>query len=247
MLPPFAVVLPAAGSSSRFGGKEKKPFVSLDGRAIWLRAAELFVARKEVQQCLVVIAPEDRDLFDRRYGANLMFLNIQAVDGGAERFESVANALAKLEPDVEFVAIHDAVRPCATSGLIDAVFMAAARHGAAIPAVQVADTVKQVDDQMNVRATVPREGLWLAQTPQVFRRDWLLDAYARRAELGKAITDDAQLVEAAGHPVHVVPGLATNFKITTPADLALAELVVRAQQAAKPVNSGRPFEDEAQW
>src|SRR5580704_7182870 len=96
MLPPFAVILPAAGKSSRFSGKEKKPFTNLDGRAVWLRAAENFVTRPEVKQCLVVVAPEDMDLFKNRYGANVMFLNIQIVEGGKERFESVANALAKL-------------------------------------------------------------------------------------------------------------------------------------------------------
>src|ERR1700730_8862684 len=106
----FGVILPAAGKSSRFRDKEKKPFVNLDGRAVWLRTAEYFVARDEVCQTILVVNPEDQEMVRRRYGANLAFLNIQIADGGAERFVSVANALAMIKPAAEFVAIHDAVR-----------------------------------------------------------------------------------------------------------------------------------------
>ena len=90
----FAVILPAAGQSSRFRDKEKKPFANLENRAVWLRTAEYFVARDDVCQTILVVNPEDQEMVRRRYGANLAFLNIQIVDGGAERFESVANALA---------------------------------------------------------------------------------------------------------------------------------------------------------
>src|SRR5581483_6834917 len=121
------------------------------------------------------------------------------------------------------VAVHDAVRPLAPPALVDAVFAAAATHGAAIPALAVADTLKRVDPGTNrITETVPRGGLWLAQTPQVFRRDWLAEAYSKRGSLGGAVTDDAQLVEAVGHPVAVVPGSPENFKITTRDDLDLA-------------------------
>src|ERR1700681_1843734 len=100
----FAVILPAAGRSSRFRDKEKKPFTNLDGRAVWLRSAELFVTRDDVCQCVIVIAPADQETFRRRYGANLAFMNVQIADGGKERFESVANALALVKPEAEFVA-----------------------------------------------------------------------------------------------------------------------------------------------
>src|SRR4051794_23190376 len=205
----FAVILPAAGKSSRFRDKEKKPFVNLDGRAVWLRTAEHFVTRQDVVQCIIVIDKEDQELFRRRYGANLAFMNVQIADGGAERFESVSNALAAVKPEADFVAIHDAVRPCLTEELINAVFGQAEKTGAALLAVPVQDTVKRVDAQHRVQATVSRQGLWLAQTPQVFRREWLVEAYANRAKLGKDSTDDAQLLEAAGHPVHVVEGSPT--------------------------------------
>ncbi|MCC6417383.1 MAG: 2-C-methyl-D-erythritol 4-phosphate cytidylyltransferase [Gemmataceae bacterium] len=246
-MPQFAVILPAAGQSSRFHEKEKKPFANLDGRAVWLRTAEHFVTRKDVAQVIVVVAKGDQELFRRRYGANLAFLNVRIADGGAERFESIANALALLQPDAEFVAVHDAVRPCVTEALIDAVFAKAAQTGAALLAVPVTDTVKEVNAQHQVQATRPRQGLWLAQTPQVFRRDWLLDAYANRAKLGADITDDAQLVEAAGHPVHVVEGTAANLKITTSADLLLAEAVLKAQPKPKPSGPIHPFAEEEMW
>ena len=245
-MPSFAVIFPAAGRSSRFRDKEKKPFVNLDGRAVWLRSVEHFINRPEVVQCLLVVAPEDQEMFRRRYGANLAFMDLKIADGGAERFESVANALKMLKPEVDFVAIHDAVRPCLTEALIGAVFAKAQAKGAALLATPVQDTLKKVDDQQRVGATVPRQGLWLAQTPQVFRRDWLEEAYARRAQLGREITDDAQLVEAAGHPVHVVEGAATNVKITTRSDLILAEAVLKAMPRPKPA-AGGPFDEEQMW
>src|SRR5262249_37087199 len=118
----FAVIIPAAGQSSRFKDKEKKPFAHLAGRAVWLRSAELFVTRSEVCQTIVVVARADQETFRRRYGANLAFMNVQIADGGAERFDSVANALALVKPEADFVAIHDSVRPCLTEELINAVF-----------------------------------------------------------------------------------------------------------------------------
>jgi 2-C-methyl-D-erythritol 4-phosphate cytidylyltransferase len=243
----FAVILPAAGRSSRFRDKEKKPFATLDGRAVWLRSAELFVTRPDVSQCIIVIAPGDEETFRRRYGANLAFMNVQIANGGAERFESVANALALVKPETDFVAIHDAVRPCLTEELINAVFSKAAEVGAALLAVPIADTVKKVTANQKVEATLPRQGLWLAQTPQVFRRQWLEAAYAARAKAGKDITDDAQLVEAAGHPVHVVEGTAGNVKITTKADLRLAEAVLKSMPKPKPSAPAHPFAEEEMW
>jgi 2-C-methyl-D-erythritol 4-phosphate cytidylyltransferase len=133
-------------------------------------------------------------------------MNIQIANGGKERFDSVANALELIKPEAEFVAIHDAARPCLAATLIDAVFAEAVKTGAAMLAVPVSDTLKRADAKNKIQETVPRQGLWLAQTPQVFRREWLLSAYAERAKHGKQITDDAQLVEAVGHAVHLVTG-----------------------------------------
>ncbi len=248
----FAVIIPAAGRSSRFGGIEKKPFVSLDGRPVWQRAAEPFWSRIDVSRVYLVIAPEDRDDFRKRFGHLLAFANAEIVDGGAERFESVANALAKVQEDVPLVAVHDAVRPLVTGALVEAVLRAAEEHGAAMPAVPVADTLKQVDPATNrITGTIPRAGVWQAQTPQIFRRDWLVEAYAKRATLGAAITDDAQLIEAIGHSVVVVQGATTNFKITTKEDLQLAEAVLKARGAKAGSAPEAPqwgaFDDEAKW
>jgi 2-C-methyl-D-erythritol 4-phosphate cytidylyltransferase len=242
-MPAFAVILPAAGKSSRFGGKEKKPYATLDGTAVWLRAANLFANRPDVVQTILIIAPDDRELVERRYAANLMFLGVKVVDGGAERFESVNNALQHLKSEVDHVAVHDAVRPCAPAGLIEAVFATAVKEGAAVPGLAVADTLKRVDNQMRITQTVSRVGLWQAQTPQAFRKDWLLEAYARRAG-GPAATDDAQLVEAAGHPVRVIPGSPFNLKITTGDDLKIASQFLKLREAEDKPKPGRPFDDE---
>ena len=248
-MPTVAVIIPAAGKSSRFGGQLKKPFVSLDGRPIWQRSAELFWSRPDVSRVYLVISPDDRDDFRSRFGHLIAFNNVSLVDGGEERFESVANALARVPERVDLVAVHDAVRPLGTARLVDAVFASAAEHGAAMLAVPVADTLKRVDPTTSrITETVPRAGLWQAQTPQVFRRDWLVDAYANRGRLPAPVTDDAQLVEASGHTVRVVHGSPTNFKITTKDDLELAELIFRARvtntAAARQVGG---FGDEAQW
>lgn len=243
----FAVIMPAAGKSSRFRDKEKKPFATLDGRAVWLRSAELFVTRADVCQCLIVVAPDDQEMFRRRYGPNLAFMNVRIADGGAERFESVANALALVTPEADYIAVHDAVRPCLTEEQISAVFARAEKTGAALLGVPITETVKRVDGQQLVQETVPRQGLWLAQTPQVFRRAWLEEAYAKRATLGKNITDDAQLVEAAGHTVHMVEGQAANIKITSRGDLALAEAILKSRPKPKGKGPIHPFAEDEMW
>jgi 2-C-methyl-D-erythritol 4-phosphate cytidylyltransferase len=247
-MPTVAVIIPAAGKSSRFGGREKKPFVSLDGRPVWQRSAELFWTRDDVSKVYLVISPEDREEFRRRFTHLIAFANAELIDGGAERFASVANALAKVPETVDLVAVHDAVRPLAPPTLVDAVVAAAAEHGAAVPGLAVADTLKRVDPgSWRVVETVPREGLWQAQTPQVFRRDWLVEAYARRGGVAGPVTDDAQLVEAAGHPVVVVHGSAENFKITTKDDLELAVAIVKARLAKPSAKPAARFDDEAKW
>ena len=195
----FAVILPAAGKSSRFGDpKQKKIYCELDGRAVWLRAVEPFVNRDDVAQIIMAIAAEDREMFDRRYGASVAFMNIKVIEGGAERTETVARALECVSSECDYIAIHDAARPCLSQELVDAVFTAGRAHGAALLAVRVAETIKQVDDHRFTTGTVPREHLYLAQTPQVFRRDLILSAYAQRSRVAAPITDDCQLVEAIG-------------------------------------------------
>lgn len=248
-MPRFAVILPAAGRSTRFGDpKQKKIYADLDGRAVWLHAVGPFLNREDVGQIVLAIAPEDRELFERRFRPNVAFLNIKVIDGGVERADSIANALEAADPSCDFVAVHDAARPCLTSELVDAVFSAAVTHGAAILAVPVADTLKRADADGAIVETVPRAGLHGAQTPQVFRRDLFARAYANRSHLAAPATDDALLVEALGHPVRVVAGSPMNLKITTASDLRLASAILQALPKPEPDAPAHPFADErAMW
>jgi 2-C-methyl-D-erythritol 4-phosphate cytidylyltransferase len=240
----FAVILPAAGQSSRFRDKHyKKPFAPLAGKPVWLYSAERFLARDDVKQVLIVISPEDREEFNQKFAANVMILGIDVVAGGAERADSIQNALARVKPEVDFIAVHDAARPCLADEWITRVFEAAEKHEAAILGVPVASTLKRVVNG-KIEETVPRANLWEAQTPQVFRRQLLLDAYAKRD--GFVATDDAQLVERIGVAVTVVQGSPINLKITTQDDLRLAEQLLKAMP--KPKSLGvNPFSGDDMW
>jgi len=242
----FAVILPAAGRSSRFKDKHyKKPFAILGGRAVWLYSVDRFLNRDDVIQVILVISPEDRDDFNFKFASNVAILGIDVVPGGAERFDSVAAALARVKPEADFVCIHDAARPCLADAWIDEVFSAAVRTGAALFAIPVTGTLKRVRPDLTVEKTVPRDHLWEAQTPQVFRRQLLLDAYAHRD--GEHVTDDAQLVERLGHPVTIVPGSPINLKITTKEDLRLAEQAIKALPKPKLTGPVHPFADDDMW
>lgn len=241
----FAVILPAAGQSSRFHDKHyKKPFAMLGDRAVWLHSAERFLNRDDVKQLLIVISPEDREDFQMRFGANVAILGIDVIDGGPQRSDSVKNALEHVKPDIEFVAIHDAARPCLANEWIESVFAAAQQSGAAILANPVTSTLKRVDGTA-IKETVPRENLWEAQTPQVFRRDVLIDAYAKMGS--EPATDDAELVQRLGQEVTVVPGSPINFKITTKDDLRLAQHALKALPKPKLDGPAHPFADDDLW
>jgi 2-C-methyl-D-erythritol 4-phosphate cytidylyltransferase len=246
-VPKFAVILPAAGKSSRFHDRRKKPFTDLDGRAIWVRSAELFINREDVCQTLVVIAAEDREEFQRRFAPNLAFMGVEVVEGGAERADSVAKALERLHNDAEFVAVHDAVRPCLTKDDIDKIFAAAEQSGAAVLATRINDTLKRATDSGTVAETVARDKLWAVQTPQVFRKELLLKAYANRGRAGKSVTDDAQLAEATGTPVTLVSGPVTNIKITTKQDLLLARAILDSLPKPKVQGPIHPFAEDKMW
>ena len=245
-MPSFAVILPAAGKSTRFRDQHyKKPFAALENRPVWLHAAEKFTGRSDVVQTLLVISPEDREAFQSKIGANAALLGIEIVDGGSERSDSVANALARVRSDVDFVAVHDAARPCLAEEWIDAVFAAAEKSGAAILGAPISGTLKRVSGSKTIVETVSREGLWEAQTPQVFRRQLLVDAYAQRGNF--AATDDSQLVERLGHAVSIVPCSPMNLKITTKDDLRLAAAVLKALPKPKLFGPAHPFADDHLW
>ncbi len=244
-MPKFAVIMPAAGKSSRYHDKHyKKPFAPLANRAVWLHSAERFLNRDDVIQVILVISPEDRDQFNFKFASNVAILGIDVVMGGTERSDSVANALAKVKPEAEYVAVHDAARPCICDQWIDNVFAAAEKSGAAIMAVPVDGTLKRGDGK-RVTETVSRSGVWEAQTPQVFRRELLVEAYEKRGN--EPATDDSQLVERLGKPVTIVPGSRINLKITSREDLRLAEASMKALPKPKLSGPLNPFADSDMW
>jgi 2-C-methyl-D-erythritol 4-phosphate cytidylyltransferase len=179
----------------------------------------------------------------RKYGANMAFLNISLVHGGSERFESVANALKIVKDEVDFVAIHDSVRPCVTTELIDKVFQQAVKSGAAILALGMTDSLKRGSstEPVVIEQSLPRERLWLAQTPQVFSKEILIKAFKN---VPKGATDDSQVVEATGATVSIVVGSSSNIKITTRDDLFLADAILKSRPKPKAHVSAHPFADD---
>ena len=241
-MPRFAVILPAAGASTRFGAGSGKLLVELtEGVPVIALTLQAFLVRQDVDAVVIAAPPGirwppaptnaalERALGDRR---------VVRCEGASSRAESVRNALALVPASVEWVAVHDAARPLASAGLINRVFDAAAHYGAAVPALPVVPTVKQADGPLpaKVQRTVPRQSLWAVQTPQVARRAALDAAYATcPVPLGQ-VTDEAQLLELAGYDVWLVAGEERNLKITTPDDL----LVARAHLAHAPPPGDRP-------
>lgn len=239
----FAVILPAAGKSSRFNDRHyKKPFVPLNDKPVWLHAAEPFLKREDVIQTILVIAKEDEEALRQKFAANLAFLDLEIVIGGDERSDSVRNALQRVRSEADFVAIHDAARPCIADTWISAVFAQAEHSQAALLATPIRGTIKRVAGR-RIQATVPREGLWEAQTPQVFSRELLLQAYENPPA---GVTDDAQVVEAAGVEVAVVECSPMNLKITTQDDLKLAQAMLGALPRPN-LTPPRPFENDDHW
>ena len=242
----FAVILPAAGKSTRFRDRYyKKPFAPLENRAVWLHAADHFLKRDDVKQVILVIAPEDQQEFQAKFNANVTILGIDVVLGGDSRATSVGNGLAQVRDDIDFIAVHDAARPCLADAWIDQVFSTARKTGAAILGVPVSSTLKRVSESGVIEETIPREKVWEAQTPQVFAREILLEAYRRRD--GFQGTDEAQLVERIGHPVTIVPGSPINLKVTTKEDLRLAGFSLKALPKPKQMGALHPFENDDLW
>lgn len=276
-----AVILPAAGLGKRFddgsgggsGGGEGQSKIEKEiaGKAVFLRAIELFVGRADVAQILLAVNPERVEDFVRRWGDKLRFLDVQVVPGGTvERWETVAKALEHVKAECTHIAVHDAARPMASAKLIDRVFAAAQEHGAAIPGLAVSNTLKRVEvmeetggaadpldaifgsagkvdagEKHRVIETVSRAALMEVQTPQVFAADLLRRAYANEAALA-GVTDDASLVEALGEKVVVVEGEPLNLKITRLEDAELAEalLAKREERAAGEMARKRLFGED---
>jgi len=235
-----SVIVPAAGAGTRFGGKGNKILQRLGNGPVFMRTLEAFTSRPDVCQVLLVVSAADMETMRERFGGALGLMGTALVEGGPTRTQSVRNALAKVSEQADLVCVHDAVRPCVAQEWIDAVFAQAEKTGAAILACPVHGTLWNVADHQ-LQNTVERDGLWEAQTPQVFHRELLVRAYAGQAEA----TDDAAMVRPFG-AVHAVPADARNIKITTARDLAFAAAVINTLPKPKPTGGLHPF-DEAQW
>ena len=243
-----AVVIVAAGKSTRFTGESenhptqlKKPFVSVRSRALWLHSVDRFLRREDVKQLILVIAEEDQQMFQERFGAEVAILSVDVVLGGSSRAESVLHGLRAVRKEIAFVAVHDAARPCIADTWLDQLFAQARETGAAILATPVVSTVKRVIDD-SVDVTVSREGLWESQTPQMFEKKKLLEAYKHSDNYVQA-TDEAQLMEWLGHNVAVVPASPLNRKVTTQADLQFVEIALDLLPK-KEIESPSPSLDE---
>jgi 2-C-methyl-D-erythritol 4-phosphate cytidylyltransferase len=240
-----AAIICAAGASSRFGGKRKKAFVDVSGRAVFLRSVELFSNRDDVKQILLGIAPEDEELVNVKWGPNLKFFDVEIFSGGSERFDTVNKGLELVKDNIDLISVHDACRCCVTAELIEKV-TAAAQGGAAIPACPVTATIKEAKDNTIIK-TVERAGLYEAQTPQIFAASLLRKAYDNLKNLDKSkISDDSQLAEALGHKVTIVEADSSNIKITRQSDIPIAEAILKSRPKLAPKGPAGPY-IEAQW
>ena len=223
-------VVPAAGSGRRMGGPTAKQYLPLRGRPLLAHALAPLVACPRIDAVVLVVAPDDT----RWQEAISPGPRVLTAPGGAERCHSVLSgldALADRAADDDWVLVHDAARPCLSAAELEALFNELAHDPVGgLLALPLADTLKQADDEHRVAGTVPRDGLWRALTPQMFRYGLLRKALAAAIAAGECVTDEAAAMERAGHRPALVAGSGANLKVTTPADLALAEAVLRARE-----------------
>lgn len=236
-------IIPAAGLGTRMApvpsAKDKKPiaskqFVELQGTPVLVHTLKRFAGNSQVSEIFVALRKAEIEPFRerlKREAPEIFKKKTVLLEGGENRQQSVANALGTVTADAnDMVLVHDAVRPFVTDEIIHDLISAAEKYGAAITGVPAVDTVKQVERTAEgaiIKATIPREKIVLAQTPQGFRYEVLKKAFDEAAADGFVGTDEASLVERSGHQVAVVMGSPRNMKITTPADLELAEFYSR--------------------
>jgi 2-C-methyl-D-erythritol 4-phosphate cytidylyltransferase len=250
------VIIPAAGLGTRMNAAVKgrgkagspapsKQFAELGGVPILIHTLRRFDATGQAGEIYVALRKAEMARFEQTLAKERFKVPVVCVEGGEHRQESVANALARMAADKpkpdDIVLVHDAVRPFVDGETIAGVVAAARKHGAAIAGVPAVDTLKQVDRTAEgavISATIPRERIVLAQTPQGFRYDLLKKAFADAAADGFIGTDEASLVERAGSQVAVVMGSPRNIKITTPADLELAEFFVSQEDRRRGTLAG---------
>lgn len=228
-MPRYYAIVPAAGSGSRFGAEMPKQYLSLLGRPLIHHTLAALVACPEIARVWVVLSPDDP--WWPKYDWSDLGAKLETVRcGGATRAESVSNGLqaaAMVAADDDWILVHDAARPCLSAAMLAALFAELADDPVGgILAVPVADTLKRADAEQRVAATEPRDGLWQAQTPQMFRYGRLNEALANC----QAVTDEAGAIEALGLKPKLVRADSTNLKVTYPADLALAAMILRGRK-----------------
>lgn len=227
------IIVVAAGPGSRLGAGQPKGFVLLGGVPLFVRTLRAVTQASGVSAAVAVVPPGTEPFCREQIERHGPWpCPVSVVAGGAERQDSVRAGITEAGA-TELIAIHDAARPFVAAATVERVLAAAAHDGAAIPALPVTDTVKQVHPDGWIETTPPRERLWLAQTPQAFRADIIRAAHARAVADGIVATDDAMLAERAGVRVHVVPGNPENRKITTPDDLRWAEWMLASGAAPR--------------
>jgi len=234
------VIIPAAGLGTRMapvtskGKGPSKQFAELGGTPILIHTIRKFAASPKINEIVVALRKDEMAGFQeqlRSDGTSGVATKTRLVEGGEHRQHSVANALATVSASAaDVVLVHDAVRPFVTAEIVDEVIQGAQKFGAAIAGVPAVDTIKKVErtaDGALITATIPREHVVMAQTPQGFRYDVLKKAFDEAAGDGFLGTDEASLVERSGHEVAVVMGSPRNIKITTPGDMELAEFYLQ--------------------
>lgn len=216
------------------GGSVPKQFLALGGQPLVVHTLRVLQASIAIQEIILSVPAADQEYCLTHIVTPHHFTKVtKIVAGGEHRQDSVRHALAKVDRETELVLVHDAVRPFLTEQMVQQVVDQAAKHGAAIIALPMRDTVKQVGVDRVIQRTVDRGPLWLAQTPQAFRRDWLDQAHQKAVREGIHATDDAHLIELLGHPVMVVEGSGENIKVTRPEDMVIAEAILAARKNVK--------------
>jgi len=223
-------VIPAAGAGVRMGRTVPKPFLPLGGIPLLARTLLRLARSQVIHAYVLVVPPGTEETCAQSVVAAYRIPGVaRIVPGGPLRQASVWAGLQALPSGTDLVLVHDAARPCVPVSVVRATVEAAARDGAAVAAMPATETVKEAGADGRVLRTLPRETLWIAQTPQAFARALLLEAHAAAAADGFVGTDDAALVERLGRPVTLVPGSAENIKVTHPADLEVVARLLAAQ------------------
>ncbi len=221
-----AIVL-AAGQSTRMGGGPNKQFIELLGKPLVYYSLAAFEQCRLVDAIVVVRRPDYARQAEQIVHVSGFQKVVAFTNGGIERQNSVWNGLEKCDPATDIVAVHDGARPLVTSALIESTVTSAQAHGTGISASKVVDTIKEANADKTVVRTVDRTRLWAVQTPQTVRFPLLREAYSKVFEKQVVVTDEAAAVESLGQKVHLVETPFLNLKITTPADLAVAEALLR--------------------